>query len=144
MKNLTKSMLVLSLFVIGLSSCSKEKKIERALIKKDGIWDVTSFHYKWYSYDSLSGESTTSDHPAFVFHKDGRFEWENGNITGTWLNTDDEIVITLDQPSMNNSNIYILKIIEESKDEMTLKRRRWYVDMGSWTQDATYQIKRRK
>ncbi|MNK09037.1 hypothetical protein D3C87_269860 [compost metagenome] len=136
--------LFFTLAVLGLSACSKEKKIERSLFKKDGVWDVTSVHHLYYSYDSLISDETYYTHPAFVFYKRGKFEWENGSVTGTWLNTDDDIVITLDQPSLNSSNVYIFQIIEESKGEMTLKRTRSVVDMGSWTSIDTYRIKRRK
>lgn len=130
--------------VLGLAACSKEKKIERTLLKNDGIWDVTSVHHMYYSYDSLVHDTTWHDQEAFIFHKGGMFERENSDVTGTWMNTDDDIVITLNQSAMNGSNIYVLKIIEGSKDEMILERSRKVVDMGVWTSIDTYQIKRRK
>lgn len=134
--------LLAAIIFSGLSACTKEKKLERSLLKKEGIWDVTNVHGKFYYYDSLISESHSTDNAAFVFHKNGKFE--QGNSTGTWLNTDDEIVITLNEPSMNNTNVSIFKIIKESKNEMTLQRNYEVVDMGVWKTISTYEIKRRK
>lgn len=140
---ITAGIILLSAIIFsGLSACTKEKKLERSLLKKDGVWDVANVHALHYYYDSLISESNSSDNAAFVFHKNGKFE--QGNSTGTWLNTDDEIVITLNEPSLNNTNVSIFKIIKESKNEMTLQRNYLIVDMGVWKTVSTYQVKRRK
>lgn len=137
-----KSILLLAIIFSGLSACTKEKRLERSLLKKEGVWDIVNIHTLYYSYDSLISESNSTDNVAFVFHKGGKLE--KGNITGTWLNTDDEIIITLNTSSLNNNNVSIFKIMKESKNEMTLQSKHWVVDMGSWTSIKTYQIKRRK
>ncbi|WP_300665118.1 hypothetical protein [Fluviicola sp.] len=140
-----KSVLLLAIIFSGLSACTKEKKLERSLLKKEGVWDVVNVHNMYYSYDSLINESNSTDHTAFVFQKGGKFSWENGNDTGTWFNTDNEIVITLvNQWSYNNNNVLIFRVIEESKNEMTLEYAKLTVDMGVWKSVTTYRIKRRK
>jgi hypothetical protein len=136
------------LFALGTFSCSKEKKTERMLLKKDGVWDVKEYHLLVYNADdSLILESNQTNYASFVFHKNGDFEWSSygsapSSPNGTWLNTDDELIVSL------NANYYygpiVLKIIEKSKSEMTLQSITRMPDIAVYKDIATYRIQRRK
>lgn len=60
--------------ILVISSCSKDKKIERALHKKEGEWNITTVNWQKVSQSS-SGQSvtlgTTSNAGTFTFEKDG-------------------------------------------------------------------------
>lgn len=102
MKN--KSSLLLICFVALLVfSCSKEKKLERTLHKKDGEWTISSVTWQKVVQGS-SGQSvtlgTTTNAGKFVFEKDGSGSY-NFTIDGTsyyqtfkWSVNDENISIT--------------------------------------------------
>lgn len=147
MKKITKLLFLFAVFLFGLTACSKEKKIERSLLKKDGVWDVVNYHRLTYSdTDSLIDEEIDTDFAIFNFYKDGSFKWQINSDSpagydGTWLNTDDEIVIALDQFSYHGPNVF--KIINKSKNEMTLESITRFPDIATYKHVETYQIKRR-
>lgn len=123
MKSLAKLLLVLSVFAIGFSSCSKEKRIERHLVRKEGKWNVDTYDYKYY-YNSTyypNDSYTYSSAGNFVFEKNGTYIWttimdgDTDASTGTWTNTADEITL------VQNSFSLKFKILEESKKEMKLE-----------------------
>jgi len=120
MKNVTKLLLVLSVFALGFSSCSKEKRIEKHLYSKSGKWNNTIYDYK-YNNGSQQYSETFVDAGYIEFEKDGKFTWlfnadgETGTTTGTWRNTDTQL--TLVEPD----NMVVYEIVEESKDELKLE-----------------------
>lgn len=87
MKSVTKIMLFLSVFAIGLASCSKEQKIENQLVKGSGKWNIRNFNGKL-------------DAGSFEFHKDRTIIktlnlWpETTVVNGTWINDKDRIAVT--------------------------------------------------
>ena len=94
------ALLFLSLFI---SSCSKDKKIEKALHKKEGEWNITSVTWEKVVQDT-SGQSinfgTTSNAGTFTFDKDGDGNYQY-TINGTsrflsfrWNVHDEKISVT--------------------------------------------------
>jgi hypothetical protein len=92
MKNTAKLLLVLSLFALGFTGCSKEKRIERHLVRKEGKWNVDTYDYKYYYNNTFfPNESYTySAAGNFVFEKNGTYVWtttmdgDTDVSTGTW------------------------------------------------------------
>ncbi|AEA44421.1 hypothetical protein [Fluviicola taffensis] len=107
MKIFTRILVVIVVSFVGLASCSKVKRVENQLTKKEGKWDVKSVDYKYY----LDGSVEESDnYPAtgtMEFKKNGSFFL---NIflgvvpltsSGTWTNTEDQITLIANgQPSV--------------------------------------------
>lgn len=123
MKNVTKILILLVVFAMGLASCSKEKRIEKNLARKDGKWDVESYEYKYYyngtffPYDSF----TYTNAGNFVFEKNGTYIWtfiadgDTDVSTGTWSNSGDELTL------VQNSDALKFKILEESKKKIKIE-----------------------
>lgn len=123
MKNATKLLLVLPFFVLVFTACSKEKRIERHLVRKEGKWNVSTYDYKYYYNNTFyPNESYTYTGAGnFVFEKNGTYIWttimdgDTDISTGTWENTADELTL------VQNSFALKFKILEESKKEMKLE-----------------------
>lgn len=95
---------VLFLFIIILiSGCSKEKRIERSLHKKDGSWSVSSADWTSVVQDT-SGQSinmgSTANTGNFIFEKEGSGTYnftvngEQYNSNFTWNVSGEVISIT--------------------------------------------------
>lgn len=121
MKNVTKLLLVLSVFALGFSSCSKEKRIERHLYSRSGKWNNTVYDYKYYNNGVLETSINYVDAGNIEFDKDGTYVWTftaDGNTeidAGTWENSEDDITL------FQNSVGLKFKILEESRKEMKLE-----------------------
>lgn len=121
MKNITKLLFVLSVFAIGFSSCSKEKRIERHLYSKGGKWNNTLYDYKYYNNGVQESAIVYQNTGYIEFDKDGKFTWvftADGSTdasSGTWSNTKDQL--TLIEPG----NTVVYKILEESKKTLKLE-----------------------
>ncbi len=123
MKNVTRVLFLIIVFALGLASCSKEKRIERNLARKDGKWEVESYEYKYYyngtfyPYESY----TYANAGNFVFEKGGTYTWtfiadgESDVSTGTWSNSGDELTLA------RNSDVLKFKILEESKKKIKIE-----------------------
>ncbi|WP_343637725.1 hypothetical protein [Fluviicola sp.] len=123
MRNVTGILFLAFVFAMGLASCSKEKRIEKNLARKDGKWDVESYEYKYYyngtyyPYDSF----TYTNAGSFVFEKNGTYTWtfiadgESDISTGTWSNSGDELTL------VQNSSTVKFKILEESKKKIKIE-----------------------
>ena len=103
-----------------INACSKEKKLERTLLKKEGEWKITSATWQQVVQDT-SGQSvttgTTTDAGKFVFDKDGSGRYNftlDGNPyaqTFYWSVNGEEISITkVSQTSDVSGNISQLAI----------------------------------
>src|SRR3989344_6649308 len=86
-----------------ITSCSKDKKIEKTLHKKEGEWNITSVTWEKVVQDT-SGQSinfgTTSNAGTFTFDKDGDGNYQY-TINGTsrflafrWNVHDEKISVT--------------------------------------------------
>lgn len=86
-----------------LTSCSKDKRVERALYKKDGVWNITSVTWTKVIQD-ISGQSVTQGITAnagtFSFNKDGSGSYnftinsDTYSQTFTWTVSNEDISIT--------------------------------------------------
>ncbi|HET6991769.1 MAG TPA: hypothetical protein VFJ43_10615, partial [Bacteroidia bacterium] len=110
------NLLSLTLFILVssffLTDCSKDKKIERTLYKKEGTWAVTSVNWEQVQQDT-SGQSiytgTTASAGTFTFDKDGSGSY-NFTVNGTnysqtfsWSVDNEKISITKVGESFNLS-----------------------------------------
>jgi hypothetical protein len=127
MKNVTKLLLVLSIIAVGFSSCSKEKRIERQLIKKEGKWKITSVDYKYYVNNDLQESANYPNAGTFEFNKNGTYvltitvDGSPEILGGTWTNSKDDITIISDGEGS------ILKISDgPKKNKMTLELTDYY------------------
>ncbi|HYG49404.1 MAG TPA: hypothetical protein VD905_00810 [Flavobacteriales bacterium] len=88
-----------------LVQCSKEKKVERSLYKKEGTWSITSVSWQKVLQDT-SGQSvsqgTTANAGTFMFDKDGSGSY-NFTVDGTIYN---ETFAW----SVNNTTVSITKV----------------------------------
>jgi hypothetical protein len=73
MRILTKFLFVFAVLFIGLASCSKEKRIENQLVKKNGKWKVTSIDYKYYLNNELQQSTNFPNANTIKFSKKGSF-----------------------------------------------------------------------
>lgn len=102
MKMVTKMLFLFAVLVIGISSCSKEKRIERQLEKKEGKWRIASLDYRYYVSNELQAAGTYANAGKIEFGKKGTFTMTisiNGvpeTSVGTWTNSKDEIAVMID------------------------------------------------
>ncbi|TSJ39066.1 hypothetical protein [Fluviicola chungangensis] len=121
MKNVTKLLLVLSVFAVGFSSCSKEKSIEKHLYSKSGKWNNTLYEYKYYQNGVLDGTTNYTNAGFVEFKKGGSYTWTfnaDGDASvsvGTWTNTDKQLSLT------ENGSTTIWEILEESKKTLKIE-----------------------
>lgn len=127
MKILTKFLFVFAVLFIGLASCSKEKRIENQLVKKDGKWKITSVDYKYYQNNNLESSSNFPNAGTIEFNKGGSFvmtitlSGSPETIGGTWTNSKDAITI------ISDGNTSVLKITDgPKKGKMTLEETDYY------------------
>lgn len=122
MKVFTKISVVVSILLIGLASCSKEKRVENQLTKKDGKWDVKSVEYRYYLAGSVQESATYPATGSMQFKKNGSFFMNivigagfSLTSSGTWTNTEDQINL------LANGQASIIEIKEgPKKDKLVL------------------------
>ncbi|WP_343748582.1 hypothetical protein [Fluviicola sp.] len=122
MRKIAKVLFLLSVLTVVLSACSKEKRIEHWLVRKDGKWDVTSIDYKYYVNNTLQSSANIPNAGNIVFDKKGSVVMTlvlNGSpetSSGTWTNTKDQITM------MFNGEASVFKILDKpKKDKMTIQ-----------------------
>jgi hypothetical protein len=122
MKNTAKFVLLLSAVMLVLASCSKEKKIEKQLVRKDGKWEVTNLQYRYYLNNELEGANSFVNAGTIEFNKKGSFvmtltlSGSTQTTAGTWTNSEDKITITV------NGETTVLRIDKApKKGEMDLE-----------------------
>ncbi len=121
-----KKLVLLPLLMFALLiSCSKEKKIERNLYRKDGLWEISNIRAELYnSSNRLLYSESYNNAGTIVFNKDGSgratelinnrtymYEFE-------WTNTDKEIFITIP-----NKVTERYKILDESKNSLEIQKK---------------------
>lgn len=142
MKKLAKILFLFAILSVALAACSKEKKIERALIKKDGKWTITSVDYKYYVNNELQASSNSPNAGTIEFNKKGSFvmtvtlSGSPQNAGGTWTNSEDNITL------IANGETTVLKITDgPKKDKMTLVETNYDNSTGE-KETLTYYLKR--
>jgi hypothetical protein len=95
-----KSMLLLVIFSLGLASCSKEKRIERQLEKREGKWEIKTLHYETYNGFYTGNEENYSNTGSFEFNDDKTMvktlvlpNAETTIKTGVWTNSEKNITV---------------------------------------------------
>ena len=142
MKKIAKILFLFAILSVALAACSKEKKIERALIKKDGKWTITSVDYKYYVNNELQASSNSPNAGTIEFNKKGSFvmtvtlSGSPQNAGGTWTNSEDNITL------IANGETTVLKITDgPKKDKMTLLETNYDNSTGE-KETLTYYLKR--
>ncbi len=99
MKNLFKLSCLSLVLVFALGSCSKEKRYEHKLTRKDGLWTISEFTCD-IENDTTSYSIAQEYSGTIQFNKNGTYV-ENliidGNetpINGTWTNTEFQLTLT--------------------------------------------------
>jgi hypothetical protein len=142
MRILTKFLFVFAVLFIGLASCSKEKRIENQLVKKDGKWKVTSIDYKYYLNNELQQSANFPNAGTIEFSKKGSFvmtitlSGSPQTTGGTWTNSKDAITI------ISDGNTSVLKIVDgPKKGKMNLEETDYYNDTAE-KEVYTYHLER--
>lgn len=142
MKTAARFLFVFAVLFIGLASCSKEKRLERQLVKKDGKWKITSVDYKYYVQNQLQASANFPNAGTIEFNKKGSFvmtitlSGSPETSGGTWTNSKDEITMTSD------GNTTVLKVLERpKKDKMDLEQTDYYNDTAE-KEVYVYHLKR--
>ncbi|MBL4752054.1 MAG: hypothetical protein JKY52_00430 [Flavobacteriales bacterium] len=75
------STVMFALLFLGLTGCSKDKRLENQLTSKDGVWKIDDVH--WITVDQqfnppsqVVAEGTTVNPGIFTFHDDGSGSYE--------------------------------------------------------------------
>lgn len=142
MKMYAKILSLVIVLLIGFSSCSKEKRIEKQLIKKDGKWKITSIDYKYYQNNELGASQNYPNAGTIEFDKKGTcvltitLSGSPQTSAGTWTNSEDNITITAD------SETTVMKIASgPKKGKMTLEETDYYNDTAE-KETYTYYLER--
>jgi len=98
------SFILIITMALSLTNCNKDKKIERQLTKKDGVWNIDNVH--WITVDQqfspiqqTISEGTTNNAGTFTFDDDGSgsYNYSVGGVnragTFTYAVDDEEIAI---------------------------------------------------
>jgi hypothetical protein len=137
-----KALLIILLAGFMLSACSKDRRLERRLYKKEGKWNIASISANTYVNGNLDESESISDAGYFLFEKNGTFvfhqeyagdEYSSG---GTWANTEEDLFLNVEGSTLR------LEIENESAKEMDLVNRQSYDDSTQTT--ITYHIERDK
>ncbi|MEI8193953.1 MAG: hypothetical protein WCG64_08810 [Flavobacteriia bacterium] len=141
MKKIFISISIISILLI-FGSCSKEKQIERRLVKNEGIWNIDEISYRSFENNFETGTSTYSNVGSMEFKKDG-----TGSITYInpgqpnevysfgWISTSDQLILNYDAPLMSGQ-IEILKILFQSRKEMRLEQTEESIFIGTTYKDV--------
>lgn len=128
---------------IGISSCSKEKQIERRLQKKDGVWNIETITYEEYEDNVLIETEIQNNAGTFTFDESTiviTFTEPNGSsdtFGGTWSNSDETVTIIVDGEAL------VMDVSDDSKKEITLTGEDIYSGGGTTYKDVyRYDLKR--
>ena len=107
--------------LITLSSCSKEKKIEKNLWKKGGEWNIESFNViQTSTYTSDNFNESYANVGTYTFNENGTgvvkliIDEFIETSAFTYTNTENQLMITID----NETQYY--NLIEWEKDNMKI------------------------
>lgn len=143
MKNVTKFLFLFAILSLVLASCSKEKKMEKQLTKKDGKWNAQSVNYKYYVGSSLEESGNYPATGVVEFKKGGSFLMNISfgagvylTSSGTWTNTKDQITIIADGQAS------VLKIIEGPKKDKLVLEETFSYPASDEKETYTYNLER--
>ncbi|MEX0968792.1 MAG: hypothetical protein WD077_16295 [Bacteroidia bacterium] len=86
---------------VAFTACSKEKRLEKRLTKKEGVWNITSLEYKYFADGALYEDRTFSNVGSFEFEEtSGTMRLDSAlfgdsamSIPFTWDNTEDMVTV---------------------------------------------------
>lgn len=108
--------LIMGLLLVGISgltSCKKEKKIEKNLWSNGGEWNIEKFVSNWGSSSEDSNTLTEYNFGTFLFEKDGggKLTIDSESNPFNYTNTENSLTITYKEGPMYT---------EGEKEEYTL------------------------
>jgi hypothetical protein len=118
--NKTFYIFLISFLILALGACSKDKKIERSLVKFDGLWNIDMEHFEIYNDYEVAVSYTVTNIGFMQFLRKEKMIWtytggdEHVSSEGVWSNTEDELFMNVD----GDKQTY--QILEFSKDRIHL------------------------
>ena len=94
---------LITLAVIVLAACKKEKQLEKTVTKKDGVWDIATVDWELVKVSGFSqtvNVGTSSNAGTFTFNESGSgsydFTVNDTTFIGdfSWTNDEDSIYLT--------------------------------------------------
>ncbi len=124
MKHLIKLTGIAFLFIIVLSACSKEKRYEHKLSRKDGLWTISEYKHQvendttsYYIAQEYSGTIQFNENGTYTQNLiiDGTETVE----TGSWTNTEFQLKLSpagQNQRNLGFNSVSKKKIVAKSQD----------------------------
>ncbi len=104
--------------IVLLSSCNKDKQIQRHLYNKTGKWKIINQKESFYINDSLTEVNSYSNYGIILFSKIGSYQWNEDNFSdytiGKWSATSTEI--TFESPELR-----VFKVKDHSRKEILME-----------------------
>ena len=140
------SILLISILTLGLASCSKDKKIENQLKKKDGVWNIDEVQWVtteqiFFPFSQTVLLGTSYNVGTFTFDEDGGGSYDytvNGKqrtgIFGYSVENEEVAIIKVEQglfPFYQSTTVYV----GESTGKKT-----FYLDGSETYQDTARQF----
>lgn len=111
---------LISFLISALGACSKDKKIERSLVKLDGLWNIDMQYQEIYNSFEVIFADTSTNIGFIQFLRKEKLVWtftgadEHLSFEGVWSNTEDELFMNVD----GDKQTY--QILEFSKNRIHL------------------------
>lgn len=111
---------LISFLISALGACSKDKKIERSLVKLDGLWNIDMQYQEIYNSFEVIFADTSTNIGFIQFLRKEKLVWtftgadEHFSFDGVWSNTEDELFMNVD----GDKQTY--QILEFSKNRIHL------------------------
>lgn len=111
---------LISFLTFAIGACSKDKKIERSLLKFDGLWNVDMLYIEIYNSSEMIAADSSTNSGFIEFFRKEKLVWtftggdEHLSFDGFWSNTEDELYMNV------NGDEQTYQILEFSKDKIHL------------------------
>jgi hypothetical protein len=118
--NRTFYIFLISFLILALGACSKDKKIERSLVKFDGLWNVDMLYMEIYNSSEVIFADSSRNGGFIQFLREEKLVWtftggdEHLSFDGVWSNTEDELYMNV------SGELETYQILEFSKDRIHL------------------------
>jgi hypothetical protein len=111
---------LISFLAFALGACSKDKKIQRSLVKLEGLWNIDmQYHEIYNSFEVIFADTSTNIGFIQFLRKEkmiSTYKSADGLMSydGVWSNTEDELYMNV------NGDQRSYEILEFSKDRIHL------------------------
>jgi hypothetical protein len=111
---------LISFLIFALGACSKDKKIERTLVRLEGLWNVDMLYMEIYNSSEVLFADSSENGGFIEFLRKGKLLWtftggdEHISYDGVWSNTEDELYMKV------SGEQHTYQILEFSKDRIHL------------------------